>query len=256
MTKLMEGKAGLVTASGSGIGRASAIAFANAGAKVMVSDINEEAGNETVKIITDSGGEAVFFKCDVTNEEEVKSLVDKTVSEFGQLDFAHNNAGLSFSQDKIGETSFSDWEKTLRLTLDSVFLGMKHQINAMVKTGGGAIVNTASGTGVEGAPNMSPYTAAKFGVVGLTKSVALEYGKQGIRVNAIAPGSTLTPALEAWAENAPEQYESVLKSLPSGKMASPEDQANAAMFLCSNIATQISGVILPVDGGFVAGKLQ
>lgn len=256
MTKLMEGKAGLVTASGSGIGRASAIAFANAGAKVVVSDINEEAGNETVKMIKDGGGEAIFFKCDVTNEEEVKGLVDKTVSEFGQLDFAHNNAGLSFSQGKIGDTSFDDWGKTLRLTLDSVFLGMKHQINAMIETGGGAIVNTASGTGIEGAPNMSPYTASKFGVVGLTKSVALEYGQQGIRVNAIAPGSTLTPALESWAEGAPEQYEAVLKSLPSGKMASPEDQANAAMFLCSNIATQISGVILPVDGGFVAGKLQ
>lgn len=130
MTKLMERKSGLVTAAGSGIGRASALAFANAGAQVMVSDVNEETGNETVKIIKDNGGEAEFFKCDVTDEQQVKALVDKTVSTFGKLDFAHNNAGLSFSQGKIGDTDYSDWQKTLKLTLDSVFLGMKHQVKA------------------------------------------------------------------------------------------------------------------------------
>lgn len=252
----MEGKSGLITAAGSGIGRASALAFANAGAKVIVSDVNEVAGNETVEIIKDNGGEATFFKCDVADEAQVKQLVDITVSTYGQLDFAHNNAGLSFSQGRIGDTDYGDWQKTIKLTLDSVFLGMKYQVKAMAKTGGGAIVNTASGTGLEGAPNMSPYTAAKFGVVGLTKSVALEYGKDNIRINAIAPGATLTPALEGWAKSAPDQYEAVLHTIPLGKMASPEDQANAAMFLCSNLATQISGVVLPVDGAFVAGKMQ
>lgn len=253
---LMKDKAGLVTAAGSGIGRASAVAFAKAGAKVMVSDVSEEAGNETVKLIEDNGGEAKFFKCDVSDEDQVIALIDETISAFGKLDFAHNNAGISASDGKIGDTDSGAWDKTLKVTLTGTFYCMKHEVNAMAKTGGGAIVNTASGTGVEGAPNMAPYTASKFGIVGLTKSVALEYGQQGIRINAIAPGSTLTPALEQWAERAPEQYEAVLQGLPSGRMATPEDQANAAMFLCSNLATNISGVILPVDGGFVAGKMQ
>lgn len=256
LTLSMEGKSGLVTAAGSGIGRASAIAFANAGAKVIVSDVSEEAGEGTVNLIKQNGGEAKFFKCDVSDEEQVKALIDETVSAFGQLDFAHNNAGISASQGKIGETDSDAWDITLKITLTGTFYCIKHEVNAMIKTGGGAIVNTSSGTGIEGVPNMAPYTAAKFGVVGLTKSVALEYGKQGIRINAIAPGSTLTPALEGWAKASPEQYEAVLRSIPSGKMATPEDQGNAALFLCSNLSGQINGVILPVDGGFVAGKLQ
>ena len=256
MVLTMEGKAGLVTASGSGIGRASAIAMAKAGAKVMVSDVNEEAGKETVKIITDNGGEAQFRKCDVSDEEQVKELVDATVSEFGKLDFAHNNAGINAGRVKIGELDSNDWDKTVKVTLYGTFYSIKHEVNAMIKTGGGAIVNTASGAGVEGSPNMAPYTASKHAIVGLTKSVALEYGKQGVRINSIAPGATITPAIEKWAKDAPEQYKGVLNSLPAGEMATPEDQGNAVMFLCSDLAKQISGVTIPVDGGFVAGKLQ
>ena len=251
----MKGKSGLVTGAGSGIGRASAIAFAKAGAKVMVADLNEETGEETVKLIKDSGGEATFFPCDVTDEIQVKALVDETVSQFGQLDFAHNNAGLSFSQGKIGDTHFDDWDNTLKVTLYSVFYGMKYEVKAMLESGGGAIVNTASTVGLEGIPNLAPYSAAKHGVVGLTKSVALEYARQGIRVNAFAPGSTLTLTFENWAKEAPEHYKAVLESIPSGKMAMPEDQANAALFLCSDFASQINGVILPVDSAYVAGKI-
>lgn len=256
MTQVLEGKAGLVTASGSGIGRGSAVALAKAGAKVMVSDVNEEAGKETVKIITENGGEANFFKCDVSDEKQVKALVDETVSAFGKLDFAHNNAGINVGQKKIGELDSSDWDKTLKVTLYGTFYSIKHEVNAMLKTGGGAIVNTASGSGVEGSPNMTPYTASKHGIVGLTKSVALEYGKQGIRINSIAPGATITPAIEGWAKKAPEQYKGVLESLPAGEMSTPEDQGNAVTFLCSDLAKQISGVTIPVDGGYVAGKLQ
>lgn len=255
MTDLMKGKAGLVTASGSGIGRASAMAMAANGAKVMITDISAEAGNETVKMIRDKGGEAEFFKCDVTDENQVKALVDHTVSTFGKLDFAHNNAGLSFSQAKMGDTGSMDWDKTIKLTMYSVFYCMKHEINVMLESGSGAIVNTASTAGIEGVPNMTPYAAAKHGVVGMTKTAALEYGKEKIRVNSIAPGSTLTPSIESWAEQAPEQYETVLASIPSGEMAAPEDQGNAVMFLCSDLAKQISGVVLPVDSGFAAGKL-
>src|SRR5699024_2145940 len=150
---LMKDKAGLVTAAGSGIGRASAIALAEAGAKVMVSDVSEESGEETVRLITENGGEAKFFKCDVSNEEQVKALIDETVEAFGKLDFAHNNAGINAGQKKMGELDSNDWDKTLQVTLYGTFYSMKHEINAMLKTGGGAIVNTASGAGLEGSPN-------------------------------------------------------------------------------------------------------
>lgn len=200
MTNLLKGKAGLVTAAGSGIGRASAVALANAGAKVMVSDISEEGGQETVNIIKENGGEAQFFKCDVSDEEQVKALVDETVTVFGKLDFAHNNAGINAGQVKIGEMDANDWDKTMKINLYGTFYSVKHQVNAMLQSGGGSIVNTASGAGLEGSPNMTPYTASKHGIVGLTKSVALEYGKQNIRINAIAPGATITPAIEGWAK--------------------------------------------------------
>ena len=256
MTKLLEGKAGLVTAAGSGIGRASAISLANSGAKVMVSDVNVEGGQETVKRIKDNGGEAQFFQCDVSDEEQVKALIDKTVATFGKLDFAHNNAGINAGQVKIGEMDSDDWDKTIKVNLYGTFYSIKHEVNAMIKTGGGAIVNSVSAAGVEGSPNMAPYTASKHGVVGLTKSVALEYGKQNIRINSIAPGATMTPAIEGWSEDHPKQYQGVLESLPANEMATAEDQGNVVMFLCSDLAKQISGVTIPVDGGYTAGKLQ
>lgn len=194
--------------------------------------------------------------CDVSDEKQVKALVDEPVAKFGKLDFAHNNAGINIGQTKIGEMGSAAWDKTLQVTLYGIFYSIKHQVNAMIKTGGGAIVNTASGAGIEGSPNMAPYTASKFGIVGLTKSVALEYGQQGIRINAIAPGATITPAIEGWAKSSPDQYNAVLQGLPSGAMSTPEDQGNAVMFLCSDLSTQISGVTIPVDGGFTAGKMQ
>lgn len=255
MTQLVKGKAGLVTAAGSGIGRASALSLAKAGAKVMVSDINVDSGKETVEMIKKDGGEAQFFKCDVSDEKQVKALVDHTVSVFGKLDFAHNNAGINAGQVKIGELDSADWDKTIKVNLYGTFYSIKHEVNAMVKTGGGSIVNSVSAAGVEGSPNMAPYTASKHGVVGLTKSVALEYGKQNIRINSIAPGATITPAIEGWSEDHPEQYDSVLESLPSGEMSTATDQGNVVMFLCSDLANQISGVTIPVDGGYTAGKL-
>ncbi|ATP39544.1 short chain dehydrogenase [Solibacillus sp. R5-41] len=252
---LMEGKAGLVTAAGSGIGRASALALAKAGAKVMVSDVNVDGGLETVKLIQEIGGEAQFFKCDASKEEEVKALVDETVNAFGKLDFAHNNAGVNLQQTKIGDADSAAWDKTIQINLYGTFYSIKHQVNAMMKNGGGSIVNTASGAGMEGVVNMAAYVASKHAVVGLTKSAALEYGKEKIRVNAIAPGSTITPAIERWAQTSPDQYNAVLKAMPSGEMTKAEDQGNAVLFLCSDLAKQVNGVILPVDGGYVAGKL-
>ena len=256
MTGMMEGKAGLVTGSGSGIGRASALALAKAGAKVMISDVSEEAGQETVQMIKDLGGEAAFLKCDVSKEDQVIALVDTTVETFGQLDFALNNAGINKGLKPIGEMESKDWDITLQVNLYGTFYCMKHEVNAMLKSGGGAIVNTASGAGIEGSPNMAPYTASKHAIAGLTKSVALEYGQQGITVNSIAPGATITPAIESWSKTSPEQYEAVLASLPAGRMSTAEDQANAVVFLCSDLARSISGVTLAVDGGYTAGKMQ
>ncbi|WKA58275.1 glucose 1-dehydrogenase [Planococcus shenhongbingii] len=256
VVKLMEGKAGLVTGAGLGIGRASALAFAREGAKVMVSDVNEESGKETVRMIEKAGGAAAFFPCDVSNEDDVEALVDATVAEFGKLDFAHNNAGITASIAPIAESDSADFDRVMKTNLYGTYYSMKHEVRAMLKTGGGAIVNTSSGAGLEGVQNIVDYVASKFGINGMTKTVALEYGRKGIRVNALCPGITSTPAVEGWFAAAPEQAETVKATLPSGNLATPEDVGNAAVFLCSDLAGQISGVMLPIDGGFTAGKLQ
>jgi len=252
----MEGKAGLVTGAGSGIGRASALAFAREGAKVMVSDVNEETGKETVKLIEEAGGIASFLKCDVSNEEEVAALVNATVSMFGKLDFAHNNSGINNKLAPIGEMESSEWDKVIQVNLYGTFYALKHEVTAMSKTGGGAIVNTSSGAGIMGNQDLAPYVASKFGVNGLTKTAALEYGSKGIRVNAICPGMTLTPVLEAYFSAAPEQEQAMSASIPLGRLAKPEDQANAAVFLCSDLAAFISGEVLSIDGGFLSGRYQ
>lgn len=256
MTKLMEGKAGLVTGAGSGIGRASALAFAKQGAKVIVSDISEEAGLETVNLIREAGGEAEFFKCDVTDEAQVKAMVDQTVSTYGKLDFAHNNAGFNGQFVPIGEMETSTWDRVIQINLYSTFYCIKHQVNAMLETGGGAIVNTASGAGLIGIANNTPYVAAKFGVVGMTRSAAMDYAKKGIRVNAIAPGSTMTPMMaNAFEQNPGSDFEMSIKAgIPMGVLAEPEDQANAVVWLCSDQARMVTGITMPVDGGYLAGK--
>lgn len=256
MNKLMDGKAGLVTGAGSGIGQATAVAFAKEGAKVVVSDINEEAGSETIRLIEEAGGEAIFFNCDVSDEEQVKALVDKTVSTYGQLDFAHNNAGYNGKFAPLGEIESDIWDWMMKINLYGTFYCMKHEINAMLETGGGSIVNTSSGAGLIGIPNNAPYNAVKFGIVGMTRNTAMDYGSKGIRVNALAPGSTMTPMMKnAFEQNpGPEFVESVTGNIPMGKLAEPEDQANAVVWLCSEQARMITGVTLPVDGGFVAGK--
>ena len=252
MLKTMQDKVGIVTAAGSGIGRASAIAFAQAGAKVVVSDVSEEAGNETVKRIKDNGGDAIFITCNVAEEQQVIDLINHTVDHFGRLDWAHNNAGIGAPSNPIGDTKSEDWNRCIQVTTTGMYYALKHQVNAMEKTGGGAIVNTASTSGLIGSENLATYSAAKWAVNGLTKSVALEYAKKGIRVNSICPGMTLTPAVEHWAKEVPDQAKYVENDIPLGRMGKPEDQANAAVFLCSDQAAYITGINLPVDGGQTA----
>lgn len=252
LSKLMEGKVGIVTAAGSGIGRASALAFAREGAKVVVSDIVEEAGQKTLQMLEEAGGEGIFVKCDVSHEEEVKQLIEATVKKYGRLDWAHNNAGIGTPTLPITETKTEDWERTFKVNLEGMYFCLKYEIPAMLQFGGGAIVNTASTAGLLGVYGLSPYSSSKWGVNGLTKSVALEYGKQGIRVNSICPGMTLTPAVEAWSKEVPEQAEATKNAIPLGRLGKPEDQANAAVWLCSDQASYITGVNLPVDGGQTA----
>ncbi|MDN7227833.1 glucose 1-dehydrogenase [Planococcus sp. N064] len=256
MDRLMEGKAGLVTGAGSGIGRGSALAFAREGAKVMVSDKNEDSGKETVRLIQEAGGTAAFFRCDVSNEDDVKALVDATAAEFGRLDFAHNNAGITAKVAPIAKSDSADFDRVIQTNLYGTYYSMKHEVRAMLKMGGGAIVNTSSGAGLEGVQNMVDYVASKFGINGMTKTAALEYSKHGIRVNAICPGLTATPDVENWFAAAPEQAKAITATLPSGKLATPTDVGNAAVFLCSDLAGQINGVTLPIDGGFSVGKFQ
>jgi NAD(P)-dependent dehydrogenase (short-subunit alcohol dehydrogenase family) len=252
---LLQGKAGLATGAGSGIGRASALALAKNGASVMVSDIDEASGRETVGLITEAGGKADFFQCDVSDEEQVEALVDATVSGFGKLDFAFNNAGMNGVFAPLAEIKSETWDQVMKVNLYSTFYCLKHEINAMLKTGGGAIVNTASGAGLTGIGLNAPYNASKFGVIGLTRNAAIDYGQHGIRVNALAPGSTATPMMmNAFEQNTEEFKQSLLQSVPMRALVAPEDQADALVWLVSDHAKMVSGIALPVDGGWLAGR--
>lgn len=252
MSRLMENKVGIVTAAGNGIGRASALAFAEEGAKVVVSDISEEAGKETVQLITEKGGEATFIPCNVADEADVKNLVQQTIERYGQLDWAHNNAGIGAPTAPVTETDTAHWKRSMGVNLDGMYFCLKHEIPAMIETGGGAIVNTASTGGLAGTPGLATYTSSKWGVNGLTKTVALEFGKKGVRVNSICPGMTKTKSVASWSNEAVEQAAAYEANIPMGRMGTPEEQANAAVWLCSDKASYITGVNLPVDGGETA----
>ena len=252
MNKLMEDKVGIVTGAGNGIGRASALAFAKEGAKVVVSDISEDAGYETVRLIQEQGGEAHFVKCNVAKEEEVKTLIDETLETFGKLDWAHNNAGIGAPTAPLTEVDTKLWQRAIDVTLTGTFLCLKYEIPAILESGGGAIVNTASTGGLVGTPGLTPYISAKHGVNGLTKSAALEFGKQNIRINSICPGMTRTAAVESWSQESADQAKAFESGIPMGRMGAPNEQASAAVWLCSNQSSFITGVNLPVDGGETA----
>lgn len=249
---LMKGKAGLVTGAGSGIGRAGALRFAAEGAMVAVADVNADGGNETVRMITEAGGEAFFVKVDVSDEEQVEAMVAAVVDKWGRLDWAFNNAGFGPPEAPVADQEKEKWESTLAVDLIGVMLCMKYEIPEMLKAGGGSIVNTASTAGQFGVPYLSPYVSAKWGVNGLTKTAAIEYAAQGIRVNSICPGMTTTPAVEGWAAAAPESFKRVTEGIPMKRAGRPEEQAAAAVWLASNEASYVTGINLAVDGAFTA----
>jgi NAD(P)-dependent dehydrogenase (short-subunit alcohol dehydrogenase family) len=248
----LDGRVALVTGAGAGIGRASALVFAREGARVVVVDIDDEAGDETVDLVERGGGEATFVHADVSYADQVERMVQHAVSTFGGLDCALNNAGMGSGGQPIADYPLSEWDRAIGVMLTGVFLGMKYEIPAMLARGGGAIVNTSSVAGLTGYPGQSGYIAAKHGVIGLTRTVALEYATQGIRVNAICPGTARTPMVAMALDHSPEIAEHLVGLLPIGRVAEPSEIAEAAVWLCTDAASFVLGTALSVDGGYTA----
>ena len=248
---LLSGKVVIVTGGASGIGRATAFAFAREDAKVVIGDIDVAGCETVVAAIKEKGGEASCVRADVTKSTDVQALVRKAVTDYGGLDCAFNNAGLVGSVAGIADTTEDDWNRVVATNLTGVWLCMKYEIPEMLKRGGGAIVNNGSVTGLVGAPGPVGNVATKHGVSGLTKSAALQYATQGIRVNAVAPGLVRTMLTTHLSRN-PEAEAAVLAAVPQGRWCEPEEIAEAVLFLCSPRASHVTGHVMAIDGGITA----
>jgi NAD(P)-dependent dehydrogenase (short-subunit alcohol dehydrogenase family) len=243
------GKVAFVTGAGTGIGRATALAFAREGANVVVADISEQNIQEMARLIEELGGRVLAVTCDVTRTEDVKAALDKTIETFGRLDFAFNNAGVEQKLAPAAELEEAEWDRIVNTDLRGVFLCLKHEIPLMLKQGGGAIVNTSSGAGVKGFKGQAAYVAAKHGVVGLTKAAALDYAPQNIRINAVCPGIINTPMMDRFTGGTAEGREMVIAQEPVGRMGQPEEIAKAVLWLCSDAAAFVVGHAMVIDGG-------
>lgn len=254
MSGQLDGKVALVTGGASGIGRATALIFAREGAKLIIADMNEDGGHQTVHMITEQGGAATFVKTDVAKATAVEALITQAVQTYGRLDCAHNNAGIGARPRVLmHELPEEGWDRVLDINLKGVWLCMKYEIAQMLKQGGGAIVNTASIMGLVGSWSGSgAYNASKHGVVGLTKTAALEYATSGIRVNAVCPGYIRTPLIEEALISKPEMETQIVARHPLGRMGRPEEIAEAVVWLCSDAASFVTGHTMTVDGGYVA----
>lgn len=245
----LKDKIAIITGGGSGIGRATALLFAENGAKVVVADVDIEGGEETVRLIEEKGGSAVFIRTNVANSDEIKTLVQGTIEHFGSIDILVNNAGIGNSEVRSMDLTEEEWDRVIDINLKGVFLGIKYAVPEMIKKGsGGSIINTASLLGLKGQKYVSAYNASKGGVVLLTKNAALEYGKYGIRVNAIAPGVIDTKIIEGWKQNE-RKWPIISRANALGRIGTPLEVANAILFLASDEASFITGTTLSVDGG-------
>ena len=254
MTAQLEGKVGLVTGGTSGIGRDTAILFAKSGAKVVVAGRREVEGEETVELVRAAGGEGLFVRADMSKAVEVDALVQKAVERFGRLDIAFNNAGIEGAWAPLIKQSEEDWDRTIAINLKGVWLSLKYEIRQMLKQGGGgAIVNMASIIGLVGSVGAAPYSASKHGVIGLTKTAALENAKNGIRINAVCPGFTETPMADR-TFRVPAVRKYVVSCHPMGRFGKPMEVAEAVVWMCSDRASFMTGQSLVLDGGFLAGQ--
>jgi NAD(P)-dependent dehydrogenase (short-subunit alcohol dehydrogenase family) len=252
MEKIFQNQVAVVTGGSFGIGRATAVAFAQRGAKVIIADLVEDKDGETLRQIKAAGSEGIFVQCDVSKSNDVKGLIDKCIATYGRLDYAFNNAGIEGVQATTHECTEENWDKTIAVNLKGIWLSMKNEIPQMLKNRKGAIVNCSSVAGLNGFPGLPAYVATKHGVVGLTKTAALEYSTQGIRVNAVCPGVIHTAMMDRLTGKDKEVEKQYTEMEPIGRMGNPEEVAEAVVWLCSDAASFVTGIAMPVDGGFNA----
>src|SRR6516225_4583000 len=253
MAGILDGKVTIITGAGSGIGRAASKIFAREGARLVLADVVEEGGQETLRILKESGADAIFVKTDVSKWHDVDTMVARTIEKYGRLDCAFNNAGIEGEGSQTHKCSEANWNRVLAINLTGVWLCMKAEIGQMLKQGGGgAIVNTSSLAGIAGAIGGPAYVAAKHGVAGLTRAAALEYGRHNIRVNAVCPGPIRTPMLGRLMQFTKDAEQRMVRSEPLKRLGEPEEVGETVAWLCSDRASYVTGLPMPVDGGFFA----
>ncbi|GAA5417575.1 levodione reductase [Paraliobacillus ryukyuensis] len=247
-------KVAIVTGGGSGLGQATAVRLAQQGVNISIVDVSEKGGNETVDLVKEAGADAIFIQADVSKAEEVKNYVDRTVEAFGTIDYFFNNAGISGSGGYYLDTDIKEIEQIVGINLLGALYGVRYVAEVMIKNGGGSIVNTSSSAGVIGQDSVVTYSATKHGIVGLTKSLVAEYAKDGLRVNAVAPGPTETPMVKAFYEANPKMKENATGGIPQKRLGTPEEVAELVTFLLTSNADYINGEVIRIDGGFTNTK--